>query len=209
MGKARARKKARKDLVDESQEPAQQQTLPSSVANSPLFKLPPELRNMIYRYAIISNTELPISKSHGIPEAPLLQVNKLIRSETYELFYLENKFTCVVHNYDPASLMLSHRRWQALYQIPGTSLNADTGTISIDLQGNRNWDNLVAWFRFVHEVACCGMHAMPDDDAEQSLMTGLFKMIMHGPEMDLSALDFLLESTRPTFVNLHKDWGKD
>jgi hypothetical protein len=34
---------------------AQQNALPSSVVDSPLFKLLPELRNMICRYASISN----------------------------------------------------------------------------------------------------------------------------------------------------------
>lgn len=75
---------------------------PSSVAESPLFKLPPELRTMIYRHAIISNRALRITMSRGIPEAPLLSVNKLLRAETFGLFYRENKFNCIVRNYDHA-----------------------------------------------------------------------------------------------------------
>ena len=190
------------------EEKVQQEIMLKSVADSPLFDLPPELRNKIYRYALVRIRELAITKSHGIPEAPLLSVSKLVRSETYELFYLENKFKCVVHNYDPASLMLLDRRWSALAQIPGTTLD-DKIDVSIDFRGKRNWKNLVTWFRFAHNSSCCGINAKPHHGTEESLISGLFRMVIHGPGMTSSALDFLLESMRPTFVKLHRDWGKD
>ena len=191
------------------EEKAQQEIMLKSVADSPLFDLPPELRNKIYRYALVRIRELAITKSHGIPEAPLLSVSKLVRSETYELFYLENKFKCVVHNYDPTSVMLANRRWSALAQIPGTTLDDTIDVISIHYRGKRNWKNLVTWFHFVHQSPSCGMDATSHGDAEESLRSGLFKVLMYGPDMTSSAVDFLLESMRPTFVRLHRDWGKD
>ena len=190
------------------EEKAQQELMLKSVADSPLFDLPPELRNKIYRYALVRNRELPITKSRGIPEAPLLSVSKLVRSETYELFYLENKFKCVVHNYDPTSLMLLDRRWSALARIPGTTLG-DTIDVDIHWRGKRNWKNLVTWLHFAHHASCCGINARPHQGTEESLISGLFRMVMNGPGMTSSALDFLLESMRPTFVKIHKDWGKD
>lgn len=193
-----------------SEEKAQQELMLESVAKSPLFDLPPEIRNTIYRYVLVKTRNIAITKSRGIPEPALLLVSKLVRSETYELFYIENKFKCVVIQFDPACIMLANRRWSALSRIPGTILDPIINGLALDLRGRRNWKNLVAWFRFVHQVTCCGRPARPhDDDAEESLMSGLFETLMHGPGMTASALDFLLQSMRPTFVKLHQDWGKD
>ena len=69
-----------------------QSQLPSSVAQSPLFQLPPELRTMIYRFALDTGEDIEITESHGIPEPALLSVSKIVRSESYKVFYIENKY---------------------------------------------------------------------------------------------------------------------
>lgn len=91
---------------------AQQETLPSSVAESPLFKLPAELRNMVYRYAIVTDDRVLINKSLGIPEPGLLSACKLLRSEACTMCHLESKFTCVSRDYDPAAVLLVCRKFQ-------------------------------------------------------------------------------------------------
>ena len=97
-----------------SEDETQQELLFQSVADSPLSNLPPEICNTIYRYVLIQNRHVAITKSRGIPQPSLLVVSKLVRSEIYELFYLENKFMCIVHQFDPASIILANRRWLAL-----------------------------------------------------------------------------------------------
>jgi hypothetical protein len=161
-----------------TKERSQQESLPSSVAECPLFKLPPELRNMIYRYAMISHRRVRITKSHGIPEPGLLAACKLVRSEAFEIFYRENDFTCVVRNYDSAPLVLVSRKFSRRSQVsfpnsaPGLRRHL---TSQIQRSGTRNWENLVLWVLFAHSYVCCGFLAAPDDDPESSLISGLFE----------------------------------
>lgn len=89
---------------------ASQAQPPSSVAESPLFKLPPELRTMIYRFALIDDQEIAITESGGFPEPELLSVCKTVRSEAYKVFYYENIFCCVVEHFSPVTLLLAGRR---------------------------------------------------------------------------------------------------
>jgi hypothetical protein len=143
--------RARKALADDLEKKAQQERQLKSVAGSPLFKLPPELRNMIYRYAIVSNRTLRVTKSRGIPEAPLLSVNKLIRAETFGLFYADNKFKCIVRSYDPAPLKLVHRKLSRV----SVKLLRHVCT-ELHVSGTPNWENLVVWFHSAHQGVCCG-----------------------------------------------------
>lgn len=106
----------------------QQEPLPSSVADSPLFKLPPELRNMVYRYTIITDDDqILITKTTGIPEPALLSACKTTRSEARAMFYLENKFMCEVDEYSPASPMLYIKSRQRVAPRP-VSLRLVTST---------------------------------------------------------------------------------
>jgi hypothetical protein len=77
--------------------------LPSNVAQSPLFKLPPELRTIIYRYALLTDQDIDITESSGILEPALLSVCKILRLESYKVFYFENEFACMVEHYSPAN----------------------------------------------------------------------------------------------------------
>lgn len=139
-----------------TKEQAQQEILPNSVAKSPLFKLPAELRNMVYRYAIVTDDRVLINKSLGIPEPGLFSACKVLRSETLTMFHLENKFTCVSRDYDPAVVLLVCRKFQ------NPSLAASLRKVkSIDMEihhyGLRDWKNMVAWLHFCHQGACCGL----------------------------------------------------
>ena len=191
-----------------TKEQAQQEILPNSVAKSPLFKLPAELRNMVYRYAIVTDDRVLINKSLGIPEPGLLSVRKILRSETCTMFHLENKFTCVSRDYDPAAVLLVCRKFQ------DSSLAASlrkVGSIDVEIHhyGLRNWMNMVAWLHLCHQSACCGLHRKDNASAEEQLLIGLFEIASDGPSITTDALDFLLESVRPALTRLEPGWGKD
>lgn len=66
--------------------------------DSTLFKVAPELRNTIYRYALVENTDITISKNNGIPELALLPACKIIRSDARSIFFGENDFPCRVES---------------------------------------------------------------------------------------------------------------
>lgn len=190
------------------EEKLQQETLASSVAESLLFKLPPELRDMVYRYALVRDRDIIVTKIRGIPEPALLSVNKLVRSETYEIFYRENHFNCVVRRDHPATLALMHRKLSGTSQLPSVKLQ-DLVKMTVNRKGMRCWKNLETWFHLCRQGVCLGLASTPDDSIEISLMVGIFSVTLCDPRIAPNALDVLLESVRATFVKLHKDWDRD
>lgn len=76
----------------------------ASETSSLLFKLPPELRNVIYEDVLTLSRCVVID--NGVPEPPLLLANKQIRNESRGIFYARNKFG--VHNYDYNSSIYLH-----------------------------------------------------------------------------------------------------
>lgn len=187
---------------------APQARLPSSVAESPLFRLPPELRTMIYRFALVDDEEVLVTESEGIPEPALLSVSKIVRSEAYNVFYFENDFCCDVEKFSPATLLMADRK-AILSQL---SVGIAKPVILLK-QGHdqRIWSNVVLWLRECLERKCqsMGLAEDPNENLEIKLITGLFGVVVHDTAMDLGRLDVLLEHMRPTLIALHNDWGED
>ena len=62
-----------------------------STTSSPFMKLPPELRDIIYEYALrLDDGIIQISSTTGIPEPPLLLTCKTIRREAISILYTLN-----------------------------------------------------------------------------------------------------------------------
>jgi hypothetical protein len=150
----------------------QQECLTNGVADSPLFELPPEIRTMIYRFALVADGELPITKVHGIPEAALLKVSKLVRSETYSLFYRENEFNVIVYDGDCAPLLLSCHKFSGCDRFSNIDLHDHVKCLVENRGDHRNWKNLVIWYRLCAQNLCCGIGPLAEDNAEESLLTG-------------------------------------
>jgi hypothetical protein len=91
-------------------------TAPSPIADSPLFKLPAELRIRIYADALYSddNGECKVTRKHGIPEAPLLSTCKVIRGEAISMFYTLNSFRLAEKNSHPADFAMVQRKKKSL-----------------------------------------------------------------------------------------------
>ena len=201
-----------KDLIGGLNGQAQQERLLKSVATSPLFKLPPEIRNMIYRYAIVTKARVRITKSSGIPEPALLSTCKILRSEACAIVYLENTFRCEVRDHDPASLSLAYRKFKNAKNLGVSSQHVSSVQIEVCRRGSRNWKNLIAWYHSCLQRTCCGVLQLEHEqraDAEERLLVGVFKIVCSSPKMTSSELDFVLESLRPVLVELRQDWGKD
>jgi len=61
----------------------------------PLMKLPPELRNNIYRHAFLDSNPTSIDLSK-VKLPPLLSISSEIRSEALSIFFYEGTFTTIV-----------------------------------------------------------------------------------------------------------------
>ena len=183
-----------------------QTRLPSSVAQSPLFNLSPELRNMIYRFAIVAEDNVRITKTSGIPEPALLSVSKTVRSEAFGIFYFENEFFAVVERYDPATVLLAMRR--SSRYAPAIGL-AGIRRVVLPNHQDPNWNNLVKWLHLCLQKDCMAFGTHEYDDAEVKLVAGLFKTVLEDRTMPAKTLDILLKNIRPALVELNGDWAKD
>lgn len=84
-----------------------------SIADSPPFKLPPELRNRIYEYTFASlGNSIIIKQENGIPEPSLLASCKIIRREAIGIFYSPdvNDLEITIDSFHPARVTLWARK---------------------------------------------------------------------------------------------------
>ena len=107
--------------------------------HSQLLSLPPEIRNIIYRYALVQNGDIIIRPpTLPAPDQPsLLQVNRQIRAEARGIYYHENRFVCTIWSFDAAAVI----KWQ-------TSINAYAKVnpqIGLVHHGPPIWTNLLRW----------------------------------------------------------------
>lgn len=90
--------------------------LATSIAASPLFKLPPELRLRIYEYAVYSCEDqlCEVTRKDGIPELALLFTCKTVRAKAIPVFYTVNTFRIAIESYHAAVQVLTARKKAAL-----------------------------------------------------------------------------------------------
>ena len=128
-------------------------------STSPLLKLPGELRNRIYRFALITHDHirLPVT-TRTFPEPALLATNKEIRREASSLFYSENHFMIEVRDFDStACVIFSHK----IAYVEGLK----TARYRFSWLSKRpNWANLHLWLFRLHS----GKFARPAQKGRQS-----------------------------------------
>jgi hypothetical protein len=192
----------------------------NAVAESPLFNLPRELRDMIYRFVLVRYEKhwprpdgfykypISIKKNTGIPEHPLLSASKIVRCETYEIFYYENMYRCEVEEFDPAPVILAeHKSSWFVDQSHGIGIGSPQ--VGIDFE-ERNWMNLTSWLHMCHrgEIVRWDAELQHNEDAEDKLLQGLFDVAIESPVYCPAMLDCLLTAMRPAMVELNSDWKR-
>lgn len=78
-------------------------TTPNEIS-FPFLKLPAELRNSIYRYAVVRISPIDIDAT-GLQEPALLWVSKQIRQEAAPIFWSENKLRITTVDYNITAYM--------------------------------------------------------------------------------------------------------
>ncbi|KAK6438899.1 hypothetical protein LTR95_004895 [Oleoguttula sp. CCFEE 5521] len=115
----------------------------SAVANSPLFKLSGEVRNIIWRFVLVSDDPLVFTSS-GVDEARLLQTCHAIRKEAAGIFYLENRTECPGGSYNSTALLKYQNKLSSLNlpdQVPGLAM--------FDIN-DKSWSHLKLWLKRIH-----------------------------------------------------------
>lgn len=67
--------------------------------DTPLLELPAELRNQIYRYALVSNGAIRIRRQEYKSHTALLKVCSQIRKEAIKIFFTENRFRSISNDH--------------------------------------------------------------------------------------------------------------
>jgi hypothetical protein len=183
-------------------------TPPSSVEHSPLFKLPPELRDMIYEYTFNTATLARVTKEAGIPEPALLSTCKVIRKEAIAVFYHEMRLQFVIPSYDPTVLRL----WDTKRMHLLNSYNlVPPGPISFH-QGPRMWANLKLCFQLYHgrKLRTLLGASQPDGSnyiAEKVFIKGLFEVVKNMRGQPWEAVRNVLNMLRPGLVRIYYEWS--
>lgn len=70
-----------------------------------LQSIPPELRNRVYDYALVSDGPINVAKPKNCAQPPLLATCRQIRSEAISVYYSTNSFTYTICNYKGAAVV--------------------------------------------------------------------------------------------------------
>ncbi|GIZ42649.1 hypothetical protein CKM354_000590800 [Cercospora kikuchii] len=102
-----------------------------------LLSIAPELRNMIYEYALVEPGSVQIRA--GAREPGLLAVCRQIRSEARGIWLSMNTFKFTISDCDGRQISSFHQHASRLKKI------------KLYFRGNRKWDNIIMWAHLVYQ----------------------------------------------------------
>ena len=182
---------------------------PPSVAHSPLFKLPKELRDYIYEYAFCTPPhQRTITKGGGIPEPALLFTCKIVRQEACPLFYGRQRLILVIDSYDPAVMVFWRLKKEQFARAYGLT---SSGLHTYRRIGPRNWNSLKTMLR-LHLAGKIGslyrsLSGSQRVKDEGLFVAGLFKAVRKMKGWPWHRVEAVLDMLRPGLVKLHKEWA--
>ncbi|KAK3111750.1 hypothetical protein LTR53_012683, partial [Teratosphaeriaceae sp. CCFEE 6253] len=109
-----------------------------------LFRLPPELRNIVYKRVLPHDQRYPVTKTLRTP--PLLRLCRGIRQETLKMWYGANRFHHDIEHCDARVCVAWDRRCQAQ--------ELECGDQTFSVTGRLDWDALMQWCRAICEEGC-------------------------------------------------------
>jgi hypothetical protein len=122
---------------------------------SPLLRLPGELRNAIYRLALVEeegNRTLIQNTTHGILEPGLLLANRQLRHEARPMYYFENSFDLPIANYNPVAIVPFNnitRNLEKHYDDKNLKLNKPRLRF-VDGRECPDWHHIMTWLEHFH-----------------------------------------------------------
>ncbi|KAK5124394.1 hypothetical protein LTR85_001611 [Meristemomyces frigidus] len=135
------------------------------VAN--LLTLPGELRNRIYRLALVAHDDITVDKENWKQPA-LLQVCKRIRKEGSSIYYEENKFGFDATDFNSDALISWFQHGK---RFPKSIEQGSCGPT-----GRNDWGNLLRWLKRCFEVRMFGISAADWSSSEIKTAVTAFKL---------------------------------
>lgn len=227
----RKRKKStssKQATVDTKEKPSPDSSAPAvlttaqSVANCHLFKLPPELRNRVYEYAVAVDPEhtptdlgteygIKITTKHGIPEPALLSSCKTIRREAIGIYYTIHNMDMIIENFDSTPLLLWKRKQTSVAKQYGLNLPT-CGTWII---GGRSLHNLDNWLFRVHQNLLCDIQDQDDfqeglreyyQEGEADMIMGMLEIAEKLKGKPWDVVDSMFDWLREVLNGMHYGW---
>ena len=134
--------------------------------------LPPEMRNRVYKLALIEKDEEIEVDATWQPPA-LLSTCKQIRSETLHMAYQSNAFIFKITDCDASLFVAFDKHVESLPE----ELR-DTVSYKIRLFG-RDWDNLMVWCRHVWKGEVIALHKRYNATKLWTVVYGATKIAKH------------------------------
>lgn len=111
-----------------------------TTARSLLLELPGELRNRIYRYALVAQERIELLTSENKKQPALLGVSRQVRRETIKIYYDENSFGYNVVD-------LAGAPGEPFFELVRRYRSEGRKNFMTHRRGGRNWSNLLAWVK--------------------------------------------------------------
>jgi hypothetical protein len=179
----------------------------TAVAHSPLWKLPPELRNMIYEFVV--GADRVVYMDTGIPEPSLLLVSRLVRHESMPIYYQQNTFHQRQDNYKMAAIHCIYRKAKLILE----QYNFDVGLYNI-IDKEPNWCDVLEYSKAIHARTAQVYPDMHDDNlhtvnTDELLVRSMFEMVYEMVDLPWSTVENMLKKQRHVLVRLDSRWGDD
>ncbi|OQO02884.1 hypothetical protein B0A48_11167 [Cryoendolithus antarcticus] len=191
-----------------------------AVANSPLFRLGGEVRNIIWRCALHLNLDDIEYISYGFGkdgtrevQAALLFICHLIQQETAAIFYLENEYDINCTGFNSESLMALTRRFKTLNLSLSTMLQEHPNAVHVEADPV-SWSGLMLWLERYHNGSVGVPNGPTFDpssgfDTESSVMKAMFEMVYDLRHIEWGVVEAVLDRQRPILVGCYADWAKN
>lgn len=190
--------------------------LPDALTNksmadqSPLLKLPGELRNRIYRLALLEPQPIGLSPTNFV-EPSLLVACHQIRREAATISYGENTFRVPIPNYDSTMCKLWTAKFRKLRKI--FKVNVHTVLSRGAAFEEPDWENAIEWIQrrhsgavryHLHKPSSAPRHFTPD----MMVLGGMFLIAIEMKGKPWSKVKKVMEEQHRILVAINPKWEK-
>ncbi|KAK5127467.1 hypothetical protein LTR85_006806 [Meristemomyces frigidus] len=181
------------------QRPTHVQDTVDEETQSPLLKLPAELRNAIYRLSVVERNKVMISSRRPAPPQPgIMQVSRQVRAEIVSIYYKENTFGHIIRDYD----YRLYRKWclSSKFRVKSNMV--------FKTHKPTNWANLLEWVKAWYHGECGFPGPLPD--GVPSVECSMVKMAVRMRDRHLLSWDEVasnLEDAHQALVAVNPAWA--
>ena len=169
-------------------------------SNSPIFKLPPEIRNVVYSFCFTHDTDRTIITNAYKPPA-LLSTCRQIRAEAAPLWSTAKTFEVELRDCN----VKMHKTFmhQVLQSIEG---DGDlTWDIILRINGV-NWNKLLHWCKEVHSGALDPVTICSDPTDSWAVIQAALNLADFAKSMSWVAIESQLENLRMVALKVDSSW---